>query len=325
MKPTIPVHLSGTSSYLPGCAVTTAELAQRLKPAGDAAKLEARSGIVSRHFAPADATWTGLAAYTLKLALDHAEIQATALQRIIFVTSSGGDVLVPANANAIAVALGLSGTCDCFDLNNSCMGFLTAFDLSARAIATGFGATGIVAVELGSRYITPEDPRPYVVFGDGAAAAILSPSHNGEGVLGSWLRNDGSIGGDVTLAHPGVTGVNEKVHFNSTNRNMMIRAIDLVRQGAREVLSQAGMKMSDIDWILPHQPNGVLLRAVMQALSLAPERVIPIVDHAGSLASVSIAMSLDRLMRGGRAKDGDTVLMIGVGAGVSAGAVLLRV
>jgi 3-oxoacyl-(acyl-carrier-protein) synthase III len=320
----IPVRLLSTGSLLPGRRVLTAELAQHLTPPADARDLEARTGIVSRYFAPADATWSEIAAHTLKLALEHAGLEARALQRIIFVTSSGGDVLVPANANAIAVRLGLSGTCDCFDLNNSCMGFLTAFDLSARAIATGFGATGIVAVELGSRYITPDDPRPYVVFGDGAAAAILTPSSNGAGILGSWLRNDGSMGGDVTLVHPGVTKVDEKVHFNSSNRNMMERAIELVRQSADEVLKQAGMAFADVDWILPHQPNGVLLRAVVDALEAAPERVIPIVDGTGSLAAASIPVSLDRLMRSGRAQAGDKILMIGVGAGVSAGAILLR-
>jgi 3-oxoacyl-(acyl-carrier-protein) synthase III len=324
MSARIPVHLAGTSSFLPGPPVTTEALARRITPPPDARLLEERTGIRARHFAEPDTSWTELATRTLRLALEAARLAPEDLARIIFVTSSAGDVLVPANANIIATNLGLRGSCDCFDLNNACMGFLTAFDLSARAIATGYGTTGIVAVELGSRYTTPEEPRPYVVFGDGAAAAVLQPSRNGEGILGSWLRNDGSLGGDVTLTHPGVTGQVERVHFNTPNKNMMQLAIDLVRNSAREVLAQAGMTLEDIDWVLPHQPNGVLLQAVIEALSLSPERVVPVVDRVGSLASASIALSLDVLMRSGRLRGGERVLMIGVGAGVSAGAILLQ-
>src|SRR6185369_14580856 len=162
----LPVRIAGTSSFAPGPTVTTAELVRRVSPPRDAAAVEARSGVATRSFAPRDVTHAELAAAALTEALAVAALPATALERIIFVCSFGGDMAVPATANHVAARLGLAGSCDCFDVNNACMGFLTAFDLAARSIATGSGPVGIAAVELISRFTTPDDPRPFLVLAD---------------------------------------------------------------------------------------------------------------------------------------------------------------
>lgn len=234
-------------------------------------------------------------------------------------------MLIPATANVVAASLGLGGTCDCFDLNNACMGFLTAFDIAARGVAMGSGPVGIVAVELASRYHTPEVPRPFLVFGDGAGAAILDTGRPDEGVLASWLRNDGSIAGTVTFAHPGLTNRRETAHFNTSNREMGQLALDIVRRSTDAVLSQSGLELSDVDWILPHQPNGFLLQAMIADLGIDPDRVVPVVQDVGSMASASIPISLDRLRRTRPIRPGDRILMVGVGAGLCAGAILHQV
>src|SRR5262249_16718663 len=160
------VRIAGTASVAPGHAVSTAELARQARPPRDPEQVEARTGIVSRHFAEPAQTKAEVGAEALRLPLEAAGIAAARLARIIFVNSHGGDVLVPATANTVAAMLGLRGTCDCFDLNNACMGFLSAFDLAARCVATGCGPVAVVASEMGSRYITPDDPRPFLVCAD---------------------------------------------------------------------------------------------------------------------------------------------------------------
>src|SRR5262249_6632215 len=156
---------------------------------------------------------------TLQLALDDAGLRADALERIIYVTSQGGDNVTPANATRLAVGLRLD-TCDCFDLINACVGFLSAFDVAARSIATGGGPVAIVVVELCSRVTGPEDPRPYVIFGDAAAAVVLDRGDGGDAMLASWLRNDGIAGGDVHLHHPFATGRIENVYFTTSGARM---------------------------------------------------------------------------------------------------------
>ena len=320
----IPVRIAGTSSSAPGTALTTAEMTARVDPPRDAAETERRTGIALRHFADPRDSAAEIAARSLTDALSDAGLEAVDLERIIFVTSVSQDLMFPATANLVAAALGLRGSCDCFDLNNACMGFLSALDVSARAIATGFGPIGIVVIELPSRYIAPEDPRPYLVFGDGVASAVLTAAENGEGILAAALRNDGIAFGNVRLEHPGLTHRRETIRFTASNSTMGAEAIDAIRWSVDAVLEQSGLRLDDVQWVLPHQPNGALLQAITEALGVAPERVVPIVREFGSVGAASIPISLDRLRRSGRIRPGDRLLMVGVGAGLSYGAVLFQ-
>jgi 3-oxoacyl-(acyl-carrier-protein) synthase III len=324
-KTALRVCIAGTGSVLPGAPVTTRELVARVPGTWDAARVEERTGIAARHFVPPGTTAAELGAAALRRALSAAGMPAEALARVIFVDSLGGDTLIPATANAVVGALGLAGTCDCFDLNNACLGFLSALDVAARGVATGQGPVGIVVAELGSRFITPEDPRPYFVFGDAAAAVIVTATTNGAGILGSVLRNDAGNAGGVVLAHPAHTGLRETIRFTEPNARMLDLALDLLRDSTRAVLAQAGLGIEDVDWILPHQPNGVMLDAFVEALGVDAERVVPVVRETGSVGAASIPLSLDRLVSSGRLRAGDRVLMIGVGAGLSSGAMLLQV
>jgi 3-oxoacyl-[acyl-carrier-protein] synthase-3 len=322
--PILPARIAGTSTVAPGRAVSTAEVAGQVRPPRSPAAVERKTGILSRRFAGADESPAELGVQALRAALAAADLEARDLERIILVTSGCGDLLIPATANLIARGLGLAGTCDCFDLNNACMGFLTALDIAARGLATGSGPVGIAVVELASRGITPEDPRPYLVFGDGVAAAVLTPARLDEGILGSWLRNDALAFGNVRLAQPGLTHKRETIRFTAPNDAMGAEAIDALRSSTEKVLERAGLTIADVEWVLPHQPNGVLLNAIVRALGVAAERVVRVVDHVGSVGAASIPISLDRLLRSGRMRPGDRVLMAGVGAGLSFGAMLYR-
>jgi 3-oxoacyl-[acyl-carrier-protein] synthase III len=241
------------------------------------------------------------------------------------VSSLGGDALIPATSNMIAAGLGLRGSCECFDMNNACMGFLSAFDVAARSIATGRGPTAIVAAELGSRFIVPEDPRPYLVVGDGVAAAVLLPARDGEGMLASWLRNDGTIAGDVELRHPGLTHARETTRFTGSNKHITELAVEGFRTAIDNVLGAAGVALADVEWLVLHQPNGSLLDTVTNALGLDRGRMTNVVREVGSVGAASIPIGLDRILRSGRVAPGHRILMAGVGAGASYGAVLVRV
>src|SRR5262245_27686016 len=323
-KTALRVRIAGTGSTMPERAVSTAELVAQVPGAWDAARVVARTGIASRHFVAPGTTAAALGSAALRKALARARMLPDALTRIIFVDSLGGDGLIPATANDVMAALEIRGACDCFDLNNACLGFLSALDVAARGVATGQGAVAIVVAELGSRFITPDDPRPFFVFGDGAAAVVVTEGENGEGILGSELRNQPGNAGGVMLAHPGHTGVRETIRFTKPNARMLDLAIELVRDRTEAVLAEAGLGLADVEWILPHQPNGAMLDAFVRAPGIEPERVVPVVHEVGSVGAASIPISLDRLMSSGRVRSGDHILMIGVGAGLSSGATLLR-
>jgi 3-oxoacyl-[acyl-carrier-protein] synthase III len=319
----IPVRILGTAGALPGRPKTTEELA--LAVGRNPAAVAELTGIRTRYWVEPGTRFADVGAEVLRRALDAAGLAATELRRIVFVSSLGGDAIIPATANRVAAALGLAGSCDAFDLNNACMGFLTAFDLAARSVATGLGPVGIVAVDLPSRAVTASDPRPYLVFGDAAAAAVLGPARLGEGLLGSALANNGSLPPDTVMEHPTLTGKPEYVRFNVPKGEIFRIAMDALTTATRAVLEKAGVALRDIEWVLPHQPNGAMLRAITEALGLEPARIVPVVEEIGSVGSVSVPYSLDRLLRTRPVRPGDRILMVGVGAGVSHGALLYRV
>src|SRR5262249_12361881 len=125
-------------------------------------------------------------------------------------------------------------------------------------------------------------------------------------------------------AHPGRAGARDAIRFTKPNARMQELAPAPLRDSTRAVLARAGLGLADVDWILPHQPNGAMLSAFVDALGVDAERVVPVVQETGSVGAASIPISLDRLRASGRVRGGDRVLMIGVGAGLSSGATLLR-
>ncbi|HEX8439408.1 3-oxoacyl-ACP synthase III family protein [Archangium sp.] len=319
----LPSRILGTATVLPERRVTTEELAQAL--GREPSEMERKTGIRTRHWAAPGTSMAALGAEALRRALAAAGLEARDLRRLLFVTSAGGDVLGPATANRVAAELGIAGSCDAFDLSNACMGFLSAFDVASRSVATGLAPVAIVVVELGSRLISPEDPRPYFVFGDAAVSAILGPARAGEGVVGAAFANDGTQPQDVWVPNPMVTRAMERVRFEVPNQRIAEVASRALMTATRSVLEQARLTLGEVDWVLPHQPNGSMLQLIAGTLGVESARIVPVVEEVGSVGAASIPISLDRLLRTRPVRPGARLLMVGVGAGVSYGAVLYRV
>ncbi len=326
-QPVLPARIVATASWLPGEAVSTASLAALAMPDRLAADVETRTGIRTRHFASAQETFASQAAEAVRLCLQRAQLPASAIKRLIFVSSTGGDCNLPANGNAVLELLGIADTVDCFDLNNACVGFLTALDLAARCVATGLGPVAVVSSEMGSRHIDPSDPRPYVVFGDAAAAAMVAatPSGSGAAVLASAFGNRGELRDTVTMAHGGLTGQRETIRFSKSNQDISAIALAGLRVSAERALAAAGLGWGDIDWFVPHQPNGALLAAIVQEFGLDPAKVVPMVQDVGNVGSASIAVGLDWLLQRRPVTAGQCILLFGVGSGLSHGALVYRV
>lgn len=317
----IPARILGSAHLFPGRLVTTAEVVERSKPGKDPARLEAATGIRTRHWkdAPDGTTTLGLA--VLRDALANAGLEAGALRRVIFVSSLCGDLIVPSNATALIGALGLDGRCDGFDLQNACVGFVSALDVAARGVATGVGVTAIVVVELGSRQIQPERPRPYGIFGDAAAAVILGPARGAEGFRAIALSNTWASGPTAILENPALTG-HAYIDFTVTADTMVEMAVRGMVGAVRDVLTRAELTLDDVRWVLPHQPNLPLLMAFAKALAVDPSRLDVIVRDAGSLAAAVLPVTLDRLLRAGTVRSGDRILFATVGSPLVTGAAL---
>ena len=313
-----------TASRVEGRRVTTHELASAAMPHRAPEDVQRRSGIATRWWLSQDRTLSALAADVVVEAIEDAGLSVDSLARLIFVCSTGGDRLIPANANTVLDALGIHGRADGFDLNNACMGFLSAFDLATRSVATGLGPVAVVTVEGLSRHIAPAEPRSYLVLGDACAAVVVGAAEGEGGVLASFAANDGRYAGSVSLAHPGLSKQEEAIAFADSSADMTrVTAEALVRSG-NSVLEEAGLGWSDVDWLVPHQPNGSMLDRMIDAFGVDPERVVRVVHEIGSVGAASIPFGLDALRRQRNVRAGETILMLGVGAGMAYGASLFR-
>jgi 3-oxoacyl-(acyl-carrier-protein) synthase III len=317
----LPLAILGTgTAALP--TVPTAVVAARLGvPEAD---LVRKTGILARRAAPADLSFGALAAQAVREALTAAGVEAAELERIIVVNSTGCDDLCPATANHVARELGLARTLDGFDVNNACLGFLTALDLAARCIATGYGAMAIVAVEMGSRFTEPSEPRTLAVFGDGAAAAIVGRPRGRGALLGSYLRNDPADLDTIRMEHPAGSGKKAILRFGGSSAHIARRALEVIAESAREALARARTSAEEIRWFVAHQPNGPMLDQMLATVGATPAQVQRIVHEHGSMGSASLPIGLDALLRTGRPQPGDKVMLFGVGGGASYGAMVIE-
>ncbi len=326
----IPCAILGTAHALPGRCVHTSELLAQAFPERDPVQLQARIGIDTRYWVEPGTTTASVGAEVLGRALDDAGLEPEDLARIILVVSSGGDCLVPATANGVAHQLGLDNTCDCFDLNNACTGFLSALDVASRCVATGMGPVGVVAVETLSRCTDSSHPRAWIVLGDAAGAAIVGPAPEGAGVLASHFSNRGAWQDAVYGPHPGYPALPDGtptapwIDFHRSYKEIGRLARSQLRETVDALLERSGLSHPQVDWVVPHQPNGGMLEAVLDELAIDEARTVRVVHEIGSVGAASVAVGLDRLRRDKPLKAGDALMLVAMGGGISHGGLLFR-
>lgn len=318
-------RIVATGTALPERIVTTDQVLARAMPDRDPASIRARIGMERRRWVSGDESAASLAADAVQQALDRAGLSATALRRLVFIDSTGGDQQIPPTSNEVVARLGVHETCGCMDLNNACVGFLTGLDLAARLVATGEGPVAVVASETLTRGVHADlDPRSYVIFGDAAAAAILDSPTGEEGLVASDFGNDGRHRHAVHLAHGGRDGTRAAIRFGISSREIAGLAVPDLLRSCHAVLDAAGLSIDDVPHVLVHQANGHFLTTFLDALGVPASRSVNIVEELGSIGAASVAVALDRILRDGRVRPGDHVLIGSVGGGTSRGAVLWR-
>lgn len=324
MRPLLPVKILGSGSLLPGRPVSTEEICARAFPDRTPAQLIERTGIRTRWFHDPGDTTTSVAVRCARAVLSDAGMTGGDLRRLFLVFSTGGDRVLPPIATTVADAIGLRHGGDALDLTTACMGFLTAFDLAARCVVTGLGPAAVVVSEIITDHIAPTDPRPYAVFGDGAGGVVIGPSDGSAGVLAVRFGCDGSLDDSVTLARQAPESPRALIRFGASNERITDEAMRSILSASRAVLDECSLEVADVDWFVIHQPNGAMLPLLAKGLGAPIERLTPVVEEVGSVGAASMAICLDRLLHSGQTRPGQHVLLAGVGAGLSYGAMVLR-
>ena len=318
----------GTGAYLPERILDNDALEQMVDT--DDAWIRERTGIRERRIAHAKEATADLAEQAARTALERAGIEASALDLIILATVTP-DQWVPPASCILQHRLGAKKAA-AFDLNAACSGFLYSIAVANQMIASGnFRYVLVVGAETLSRVIDYTDRNTCILFGDGAGAALLGPARGDEGILAINLGADGG-GGDLiqipaggSRQPPSHQTIEQRLHFVQMKGNEVFKlAVRSMLSSADAALAQAGLERADIDWVVPHQANLRIIRAMVQRLGLEQSRVIITLDRHGNTSAASVPLALAEGVAQGKIAKGQTVLLTGFGAGLTWGSAVIR-
>jgi len=313
-------RIVGTGSYLPARVVTNAEFAARLDTSDQ--WIRERTGIVQRHIAEPSQASSDLALEASRAALSAASVKAEEIDLIIVATSTP-DFIFPSTACLLQAKLGIRN-CPAFDVQAVCSGFVYALATADNFIRAGTHRRAlVVGSEVFSRILDWNDRGTCVLFGDGAGAVVLSAAER-PGLHASVLRADGSHA-DILSVPGNVCGgrITGSPYLQMQGSQVFKFAVKVLDEVARETVAAAGMSLSDVDWLIPHQANVRILEATARKLGLPLERLVVTVDHHGNTSAASVPLALDEFVRAGRIREGQRVLLQGVGGGFTWGATLV--
>jgi 3-oxoacyl-[acyl-carrier-protein] synthase-3 len=312
-------RIVGTGSYLPPRVMTNADFAARLDTSD--AWIRERTGIAQRHIADESQASSDLALEASRAALASAGLQAAEIDLIVVATSTP-DFVFPSTACLLQAKLGVANS-TAFDLQAVCSGFVYALATADNFIRAGTHKTAlVVGAEVFSRILDWNDRGTCVLFGDGAGAVVLAAGAK-PGLHASVLRADGSHAGILSVPGNVCGGKIVGSPFLQMQGSQVFKfAVKVLDDVARETVAAAGMRLEDIDWLIPHQANVRILEATAKKLGLPREKLVVTVDHHGNTSAASVPLALDEYVRAGKIRPGQRVMMQGVGGGFTWGATL---
>lgn len=325
------IKILGISSYVPETVITNDDFTSFIETSDE--WITTRTGIKTRHCALDMPTWK-IGSLAAEKAIEKSGILKDEIDLIICTTVTP-DTLIPSTACYIQRELGMNG-CMAFDINCACSGFVYAMDMAQKYLASdSVRNVLIVSAEELSKVVNYTDRASCVLFGDGAAAAVIGAS---ESSFSSFLGADGR-GAEFlksTSLHPvpnpffGIKGVDphideeDKGYLFQDGKEVYKFAVSMMPQAVENVLEKAGLTVDDIDMIIPHQANIRIIQTAASKLGADMDKFYVNIEKYGNTSSASIPIALTEAVETGAVKRGDRLVLVGFGAGLTYGAVCME-
>lgn len=285
--------------------------------------IRTRTGILERRIADDDKATSDYATEAARVALDRAGLRPNDIDLIIVATVTG-DMPFPATACIVQNALGADKV-PAFDLGAGCSGWVYGLSVANAFVSSGiYDRVLVIGADLLSRVTNWTDRSTCVLFGDGAGAAVVAPVEDGLGMLGFELGSDGS-GAEVLkieaggsrqpCTHEAVDNYRNKIFMAGSE--VFKFAVRIQGEAAERVLAKCGMTTADIDLMVPHQANMRIIDSAVNRLGLPSEKIFVNLHKYGNTSAASIPIALDEALREDRIKKGDTIVVVGFGAGLT--------
>jgi 3-oxoacyl-[acyl-carrier-protein] synthase-3 len=301
--------ITGWGTALPPKVLTNADLADMGLDTNDEWIVE-RTGIRERHVG---GTTAGLSAEAGRAALAMSGLDPESIDALVLATTTP-DRTVPATSATVQNELGLR--CGAFDINAACSGFTYAVVAAHGLIAMGADRVLVIGTDTLARITDWEDRNTAVLFGDGSGAVVLEAVDGGGQLLAWDLDSEGSL---EPLFYAEVGSV-----MKMDGKEVFRKAVRIMVDSARKTMDHAGVSADQIALIVPHQANVRIIQAACDRLGIGMDRAAVVLDRVGNTSSASIPLALVDAIDAGRVHDGDLVLLVGFGAGMTAASALIR-
>ncbi|MDY6893638.1 MAG: beta-ketoacyl-ACP synthase III [Chloroflexota bacterium] len=312
--------VTGWGKYLPERVLTNQDL-ECIVDTSDS-WITTRTGIKERRIAGADETASTMAVQASRKALEVAGLTPDSIDLIIAATSTP-ECIFPACASVVQGSLDAKNAA-AFDLNAACSGFIYALSIACQFVAAGtYDAILVVGSEVYSRILDWHDRNTCILFGDGAGAVVVQASDSESGNFNFILGNDGS-GADLISA-PAPCGISDgRCVLSMKGPEVFKFAVNVICQATKEVVAAANLELFDIDLIIPHQANTRIIKTAAKHLDIPLEKFFINMDRYGNTSAASIPIAICEAVEEGRIKEGDRIVLVGFGSGLSWAAMVLE-
>lgn len=330
------IHIQGLGTYVPTKRITNVDLMSLVDTNDE--WIVSRTGIKARHMLADDENGSDAGTEAALKALEDAGIAAEDITHVLTATCTP-DYLCPSTACIISGKIGSHGAM-AFDLNAACTGFVYGLDVANSILAGKPGAKVLlVGSEAFTRRLNWEDRTTCILFGDGAAAAVLTNGEAGtpKRCLPSAPRlrdvrcgADGrqypllTVGGGTNRNYKPGDPVQDDFYLQMQGREVFKQAVRSLSAVCSELLEDNGLTLEDIDLFIPHQANLRIIEAVGDRLKLESEKIFVNLDEYGNTSAASIPLGIGDACAQGRIRPGSRVLLSAFVGGFTWGAALLE-
>ncbi|MBI4368276.1 MAG: ketoacyl-ACP synthase III [Candidatus Omnitrophica bacterium] len=317
----------GLGAYLPERILTNADLEKMVDTSDE--WIRTRTGIRERRIAEKGTATSDLAVKASLEAIQNSGLKPSDLDLIILATVTP-DMIFPSTACILQNKIG--ATCPAFDLSAACSGFTYGLALAEGLIRSEtYKHILVVGAEVISGFINWKDRSTCVLFGDGAGAAVIGETHDGHGILATYMGSDGSqarllqIPAGGSAIPPSISSIETGLHYVQMDGAEVFKsAVRTMGDAIQEITKRAHLTIQGIDCLIPHQANLRILNAVSDRTKIPIEKIFVNLDRYGNMSAASTIVALYEAVKEGKIKKGSTVVMVAFGSGLTWAACALR-
>ncbi len=307
------VGILGIGSYVPERVFTNFDFEQIMDTSDE--WIVEMTGIRERRYARDDEETSDMAVIAAKEAMENAGVEPADIDLLLVATSTG-DYVFPSVAAMLQERLGLRHI-PAMDQLAACTGFIYSMVTAQQFIQTGAAKKVLV---IGAEKLTKitdfEDRSTAILFGDGAAAVVMGEVAEGYGIKSFELGSNGTGG-------PNLHNDLEKGYIRMNGREVFKFAVRQMGESSVNVVNKANLTSEDIDMFIPHQANIRIMEAARKRMNLPKEKMSHTIDKYGNTSAASIGLSIHHDIKQGKIKDGDNLVLVGFGGGLTWGAICL--